>query len=245
MEVHQHTHTPRKKWTHYFWEFLMLFLAVFLGFVVENFREHTVEHKRGKAYLTSWYDDLNADTTNLGPVIADFKKKDLAIDSLLAHFDDIREPAVSDIWGQYGGELDFYPDFVFAEGTIQQLKNSGGLRLIDDKEVLDSIVSYDLFTRNVEFKSENVHQAQLVVEVINNSVFDLQKIYREVAKDDPSAVYKKDEFILTSDRGVLGRFYNEIFRFKFICKKYLRTLERAKLKATGLIQFLENKYHFH
>ena len=29
MEVHAHTHTPRKKWTHYFWEFLMLFLAVF------------------------------------------------------------------------------------------------------------------------------------------------------------------------------------------------------------------------
>ena len=29
MEVHHHTHTPRKKWTHYFWEFLMLFLAVY------------------------------------------------------------------------------------------------------------------------------------------------------------------------------------------------------------------------
>ena len=22
MEVHAHAHTPRKKWTHYFWEFL-------------------------------------------------------------------------------------------------------------------------------------------------------------------------------------------------------------------------------
>jgi hypothetical protein len=29
MEVHAHTHTARKKWAHYFWEFLMLFLAVF------------------------------------------------------------------------------------------------------------------------------------------------------------------------------------------------------------------------
>ena len=28
MEVPAHTHTARKKWTHYFWEFLMLFLAV-------------------------------------------------------------------------------------------------------------------------------------------------------------------------------------------------------------------------
>ena len=28
MEVHAHTHTARKKWTHYFWEFLMLFAVV-------------------------------------------------------------------------------------------------------------------------------------------------------------------------------------------------------------------------
>ena len=34
MEVHAHSHTPQKeKWTHYFWEFLMLFLAVFCGFL--------------------------------------------------------------------------------------------------------------------------------------------------------------------------------------------------------------------
>jgi len=40
MEVHAHSHTVpiaigRKKWTHYFWEFLMLFLAVFCGFLAE------------------------------------------------------------------------------------------------------------------------------------------------------------------------------------------------------------------
>ena len=40
MEVHHHTHTPRKKWTHYFWEFLMLFLAVFCGFLAEYQLEH-------------------------------------------------------------------------------------------------------------------------------------------------------------------------------------------------------------
>ena len=50
MEVHAHTHTPRKKWTHYFWEFLMLFLAVFCGFLAENQREHMVEHQRAKVY---------------------------------------------------------------------------------------------------------------------------------------------------------------------------------------------------
>ena len=53
MEVHAHTHTARKKWTHYFWEFLMLFFAVFCGFLAENQREHLIEHKREKVYMVS------------------------------------------------------------------------------------------------------------------------------------------------------------------------------------------------
>jgi hypothetical protein len=61
MEVHAHTHTERKKWTHYFWEFLMLFLAVFCGFLAENQREHMIEHQREKQYIGSFYEDLTAD----------------------------------------------------------------------------------------------------------------------------------------------------------------------------------------
>ena len=36
MEVHHHAHHEGKKnWKSYFWEFLMLFLAVFCGFLAE------------------------------------------------------------------------------------------------------------------------------------------------------------------------------------------------------------------
>src|SRR5438046_2203386 len=58
MEVHTHSHTVRKKWTHYLWEFLMLFLAVFCGFLAENQREHIVEKKRAKQYAVFLYGDL-------------------------------------------------------------------------------------------------------------------------------------------------------------------------------------------
>ena len=36
MEVHAHSHTPRKKWTHYIWEFLMLFPAVLIAMEGDN-----------------------------------------------------------------------------------------------------------------------------------------------------------------------------------------------------------------
>ena len=70
MEVHAHTHTPRKKWTHYFWEFLMLFLAVFCGFLAEYQLEHKIEKERGKQYIQSVYEDLKEDTASLANTIA-------------------------------------------------------------------------------------------------------------------------------------------------------------------------------
>jgi hypothetical protein len=62
MEVHHHSQTPRKKWTHYFWEFLMLFLAVFAGFLAENQREHIVEHQRERKFANRLLSDLRQDS---------------------------------------------------------------------------------------------------------------------------------------------------------------------------------------
>jgi hypothetical protein len=51
MEVH-HPHHPthKKKWSEYIIEFIMLFTAVFLGFIAENIREHAVEQNRAKEF---------------------------------------------------------------------------------------------------------------------------------------------------------------------------------------------------
>jgi hypothetical protein len=65
MEVHAHTHTQRKKWTHYFWEFLMLFLAVFCGFWAEYTLEHKIEKNKERQYIKSLIEDLEADTVSL------------------------------------------------------------------------------------------------------------------------------------------------------------------------------------
>ena len=66
MEVHHHTgHGGKKSWKAYAWEFLMLFLAVFCGFLAEYQLEHLVERDREKVYIRSMIEDLAADTTNL------------------------------------------------------------------------------------------------------------------------------------------------------------------------------------
>src|SRR5690242_16162052 len=86
MEVHHHAHSGssghRRKWTHYFWEFLMLFLAVFCGFLAENLREHKVEKERGKQYVISLYQDLKTDTSNFSKLIGIDRKKDSVLSNV-------------------------------------------------------------------------------------------------------------------------------------------------------------------
>src|SRR6186997_2956405 len=141
MEVHTHTHTPRKKWTHYLWEFLMLFLAVFCGFLAEYQLEHKIENDRGKQYIISFFEDLKYDTAHLTTVINTYKKKvnDLTViskcyDSVLA-----KSPCKSCLNALYTGSMGFF-ELRTSDRTLQQLKNAGGLRLIKSADA-DSIIT--------------------------------------------------------------------------------------------------------
>src|SRR4026209_634441 len=127
MEVHHHAHTARKKWTHYFWEFLMLFLAVTLGFFVENMREHYIEHKREKQYVQSFYEDLTADELDLESNIGYLRGQVRAADSLEMLMKNVttKQPAnriymyLREITRSSAGLL--FPN----DRTILQLRNAG------------------------------------------------------------------------------------------------------------------------
>ncbi|HEY2726945.1 MAG TPA: hypothetical protein VGI61_07215, partial [Parafilimonas sp.] len=71
MEVHHHPHVEKKNFKEYFLEFLMIFLAVTLGFFAENVREHFDDGEREEAYAQTLYEDLKADTTLLNAAISE------------------------------------------------------------------------------------------------------------------------------------------------------------------------------
>ncbi|MGZ4011725.1 MAG: hypothetical protein ACXVLF_12280, partial [Flavisolibacter sp.] len=85
METHAHElhKVPGHGWKHYFFEFFMLFLAVFCGFLAENLREEMVNHKREHGYMKSLAEDLKQDTVQLNKIIAALDVKLAYRDSLL------------------------------------------------------------------------------------------------------------------------------------------------------------------
>jgi len=88
MEVHHHSHESHgnppagragKNWKSYFWEFLMLFLAVFCGFLAEYQLEHKIEGDREKVYMQNMLEDLERDTA----IYADYARRNAVIFDLV------------------------------------------------------------------------------------------------------------------------------------------------------------------
>ncbi|HVT85162.1 MAG TPA: hypothetical protein VHD35_08150 [Chitinophagaceae bacterium] len=144
MEIHHHHSShEHKKWHHYFWEFFMLFLAVFCGFIAENFREHFVDHQKEKQFMRSLVEDLATDTTELKRAILICDSVALYSDSTLSFLSSykisdkvpVRFSFLIGIAGQN-------QTLINTDRTSSQLKNSGGMRLIEKKIVSDAILNY-------------------------------------------------------------------------------------------------------
>ena len=56
---------PRKNIGHYFYEFLMLFLSVFSGFIAENLREQYGENQRAKELAQNLYKEILSDSISV------------------------------------------------------------------------------------------------------------------------------------------------------------------------------------
>jgi hypothetical protein len=141
MEVHAHTHTARKKWTHYFWEFLMLFLAVSLGFYAENTREIILHKKEVKTQLNSMLSDLQSDITLLVSVTDRNSYSALMADSLveLLHSDITNTTEIYFTARTVTANVGYY---YTNSKSFDQLKTAGLLRYIKNKDLLDSIGNY-------------------------------------------------------------------------------------------------------
>lgn len=153
MEVHHHPdiHHKTKKFKEYFLEFLMIFLAVTLGFFAENIREKIVSNERELNYMRSIVADLKQDTAELSYVF--FKQKLLIreIDSALnIPPESLKNIDVQDSFFRHF--VLFYSllsEFSTHDNTLSQLKNAGGFSVVRKTEVLDSIGALNLLYQNL------------------------------------------------------------------------------------------------
>ena len=261
MEVHAHTHPStssghRKKWTHYLWEFLMLFLAVTLGFLVENKREHYIEAQRVKEFARTLAFDISRDTANMTYILNRIHLQVRNTDSLTAYLKRHPSNEIRNIDLFALTILDRYPAYRWSRSTLEQIKNSGSLRYFGDSMVR-SISAYDALSRHMDEDHRNDEEMANRAAASKDKIIDISypneladNLYKHFDSTIQSPGYRefatRDKTpLLTTDSITLKIFLNEKLNIRR--NLYIRANdELVSLLNQGrqLIDQLKNKYNF-
>jgi hypothetical protein len=241
MEVHRHAHSPRKKAIHYFWEFFMLFLAVSLGFLVENMREHRIENRREKAMMKALLLDLHADQLQIDSLVQKRVTRNIHCDSLISLLaaGDKQNGVREYLYGRNASRrIHFRPQ----DGTLLQLRNSGGFGVVHEEDVLNGINSYELGLKNnlenieVEEKELTEYTA-IAAKVFNVSVF--QEMTRNNTVDLPSG----NPSLLSYDKALLNELGIKLHYWKRTSLSVLESWDKLQKESRALAEEIKTAYH--
>ncbi len=241
MEVHHHGHVhENKKWKEYFFQFLMFFLAVFCGFLAEYQLEQTIERHKEKDYIKSFTEDLQTDLSQLARVIPSLKENKLGLDSLSYGLHNL-QANTADLY-YYARQSTRPVSFSANDRTIIQLKNSGGFRLITNKQSADSIMAYQGMLDGYQYfltreYDEIKNLLSFLSKIFNASVFDTMV-------DSENRIQKPtgNPPMRSSDPDLINEFSYYIHMRKSTTNAEMKSLLRIQKRAANTLEFLKKKY---
>jgi hypothetical protein len=244
MEVHHHSHIPtsrEKKWTHYFWEFFMLFLAVTLGFLVENQREHYIEHRQEKQYMKLMMEDLITDTIQLQKSLAEIGYSLSNIDSTILQLvnGNTANKTTTDAYRFSSVALKRIP-VVFTDRTLTQLKNSGRMRIVRSQKVMDALTHYWNHIEVIRITLDRHAHYRSMGRDLEIRIFNLAK---DFLKDHEFMTRPSGQMdLISGNTGLITEYANTLAYCGVVLKQGSVELREQYRLATALINLIHKEY---
>jgi hypothetical protein len=240
MEVHHHGHVHAdKKWKEYLFQFLMLFLAITLGFLVENLREHYIENKRAKVLAVSLIEDLKSDITEIDSSISNLNSvigKSDTVTNELAKPQSRRRDSILQTGAVTMQRFSFFDPQM---GTYEQIKNSGSLRYFK-QDISKKMTDYEVDKNYIIKMAGNYleyHQITLVPFLLK--LRNMQFLHSVKNKTEYNeAIFKTTPSGETFD---LWRANADYLRTQF--ELQIRIMKHHRELAKDLIESLKKEYH--
>jgi hypothetical protein len=223
---------PGKKFSDFVFEFILIFLAITGGFFANNLRENIIDRNKEKEYIVSLIHDVEQDTTSVQENLRNKTLQLKGIGRLLNYMDSINIKKDNirfyTLFFKYMGS---YEIFTTTDITISQLTNSGGMRLIRDKSVLDSIVRY--------YSTIHSNDKQLEFNITKfNEIGDLEIRYFDI-----NEINRKKGDVPLPEPVIMRELYNRIVIIQSVNVQDTVWLKQVYTKGNSLIGFLKKGYH--
>lgn len=224
----------KKSLPKYLFEFLVLFIAVFLGFVAENTREKVSDRQKQTMLLKNLLNDLEMDSMRLQELIEENNRKMIALDSFIKirHLDFSNTSNLNIFYEKWRPiEMWAVVSFKPTRATLNQLQSTGMLSTVEP--VLSaSISTYAVFLEQNEFNSENYYNH---VEETFRMIYKMTD-YISIWNDPPE--YPP----LITDEATLMHFFNLSADLMWSIEGYVRQLTEISNQTAELITLIETEY---
>ena len=246
MEVHHHGLVHyQKKWREYLFQFFMLFLAVFCGFLAEYQLEHRIEKDREVQYMRSFVLDLQNDIIELDKGFSSKDQRQKAIDSVFIFFN--VNPDVQKVPGSVIRQMrrtTYDRTYRRNTTTMDQLKNAGGLRLIRKRQVRDSIASYDLLWQKADFWLERYMLMLEKGQDYLHNIIDAKSAMSEYLKQRGSPITYSYSDSATTDilTNQLNQYLNFLYSQRISTARDKGAYEELQESAMRLVDLIKKEY---
>ena len=227
----------KRNWTSYIKEFLMLFLAIVLGFFVENQREAYVENKSAKVLAQSMLEDLEQDRKALQEGVRFMEEKDQNMDEFL-HM--LHTPGEDwDTVAFYKSITMVFSTFPFSptDGTYSQMKSSGTLRYFDQR-LVNKMNAYDNQLKKTVFRDELVEKADWELVPLAATLINFE-VTGELRFNKPIT---KETYIKIRDQDTLDLFINKVAVVRTMTGRSLQEYKAQLILGEDLIKEIKDKY---
>ncbi|TXE14738.1 hypothetical protein [Algoriphagus aquimarinus] len=232
----QHINVNKRNWNSYIKEFLMLFLAIVLGFFVENLRESYVEAKSADVLAQSMLEDLKQDRVALQEAIRFSQEKDEQIQNFLQM---LHTPRASwDTVSFYKSMTTVFTTFPFSptDGTYSQMKSSGTLRFFN-QVLVNKMNAYDNQLKKTVFRDEIIEKGEWELVPVAATLINFE-VTGELRFDRPIT---KEMYLKIQDKNMLDLFINKVAVVRTMMGRSLQEYKSQLALAEELIAELESR----
>lgn len=187
-------------------------------------------------------EDLKADTLMVQNNITLRQGRLIMIDSLVSMLKSTqRDKRGNDIYyyaRSVSPPVNIFPN----DGTIQQLKSSGNLRLIRNNNITNSIMAYDQKMRNALFEMVDETEIRSEYRQLARKLFRTTVFYEMITTDTVSRPTNNPQ-LYTTDTVIINEFIGQAQYFKKVHQAQLIRSEQLLVQAKQLIADIKNEYH--
>jgi len=224
-------------------EIILVVIGILIALSINNSNEKKSERKIEQDYLFSLIEDAKTDLSNFDNIIKANELRNKYLDSLeyrCFNYNVKDKKYHPELMYRYMFSLS-RPDFITqTDRTLSQLKNSGGMRLIEDKNIIDAIIKYEESFEKLY--NQQVWYEGALKDLVNAGIpiFNYKYLSPKPGLKIDWETFMKTARLLETDKRLIIQLGNRTNMFNAITELYVVFLEAGKQECLKLIDILEN-----